>query len=29
VVDQMKDLASKNPEMVAELIKTWVEREGA
>jgi len=29
VVEQMKDLASKNPEMVAELIKTWVEREGA
>ena len=29
IVDQMKSLAAKNPELVAELIKTWVEQGGA
>ena len=29
IVDQMKDLASKNPEQVANLIRSWVEGEGA
>jgi flagellar biosynthesis/type III secretory pathway M-ring protein FliF/YscJ len=28
IVDQMKDLATKNPEQVAELLKSWVEGEG-
>jgi len=29
VISQMKELASKSPELVAELIKTWVKQEGA
>ncbi len=29
IVDQMKELASRNPELVAQLIKSWVEEEGA
>jgi flagellar biosynthesis/type III secretory pathway M-ring protein FliF/YscJ len=29
IVDQMKELASQNPELVAQLIKSWVEEEGA
>jgi flagellar biosynthesis/type III secretory pathway M-ring protein FliF/YscJ len=29
IVDQMKTLASQNPELVAQLIRSWVKQEGA